>query len=283
MSFRVAIASGKGGTGKTTVSIALFLSFIQNEISVVYIDADVEEPNAHLFLNPDFSTTKKVQLPVPVVVAEKCTGCGRCADFCRFNAMGMLRQTPILFPELCHQCGGCVLQCDFDAIKKTLYTIGVVNEGVAKGMSFANGVLNIGETRAVPVIDAVRDTGNALVQIIDSPPGTACPAMAAVRGVNHVVLVTESTPFGLHDLKLAVHTFLEMGADMSVIINKSGSYDENIVTFCKEYNLTVLSRIPDACHIAKAYAAGGIHEDVMKGLEPVVAYLQNLIQQGAFV
>ena len=250
----VAVASGKGGTGKTTVSAALALSA---EGPVSFLDCDVEEPNAGIFLSAEKPDEQPVEVSVPAVDAEKCTGCGACASFCRFNALAMVRGKVLVFPELCHGCGGCTLVCPSQAITERGERIGVIRRGMVGSISFADGCLDVGRAMSPPLIRAlkkgIRRSG---LTIIDSPPGTSCPMVTAVKGADYVLLVTEPTPFGLHDLKLAVLTMRETEIPFGVIINRSDAGDNRVVRWCDEQNIRILMQIPEDRRVAEAYSRG---------------------------
>lgn len=250
----LAIASGKGGTGKTTVAVNLALSA---DGPVRLLDCDVEEPNCHLFLAPEIAHRETVRVAVPVVNAAKCDGCGRCAAFCRFNALAALKETVLVFPELCHGCGGCMLVCPKGAIREGSREIGVLETGRAGDLAFAQGRLRVGEAMAPPLIRAVKKrAAPGMLNIIDAPPGTSCPVIAAIRDADYVVLVTEPTPFGLHDLTLAVETVRRIGLPFGVVINRSDSGDDRVRTYCAAESVQVLAEIPEDRRIAEAYSRG---------------------------
>ena len=219
----VAIASGKGGTGKTTVATNLAVTAAASGREVQVLDCDVEAPNAHLFLKPEIERSEAVSVPVPEVDEEKCTACGECGRICQYSAIVSLKTKPLVFPELCHGCGGCALVCPEGAITEGLREVGVVEEGSAGGVRFAGGKLRIGEAMAPPLIRAVKERAldDALV-IVDAPPGTSCPVIEAVRGADFVLLVTEPTPFGLNDLAIAVDTVRKLGLPFAVVVNRAG-------------------------------------------------------------
>jgi MinD superfamily P-loop ATPase len=254
---RIAIASGKGGTGKTTVATNLAATAVLEGMSVHLLDCDVEEPNCHLFVRPEIRRREEVTIPVPVVDNKRCQGCGDCARFCEFNALACFGEGVITFPELCHGCGGCWLICPEGAIRPATRRIGVVEEGVASGFQFAQGRLRVGEALAPPLIDRVKavECGCDLV-IVDSPPGTSCPAIAAVRDSDFVLLVTEPTPFGLNDLALAVDMVRRLQLPFGVVVNRVGVGDDRIHRFCEDGHIPIMLEIPDDMRIARSYSEG---------------------------
>ncbi|HIE29049.1 TPA: (4Fe-4S)-binding protein [Candidatus Poribacteria bacterium] len=250
----IAIASGKGGTGKTLVATSLALA---SDEDIQFLDCDVEEPNAYVFLKPQLQETIPVILPFPKIDAEKCTGCGDCVEFCEYNALAVVKGKAIVFSELCHSCGGCMLVCPENAISETARQIGVVEIGEAYGMPVIDGVLDVGEAVAPPIIHAVKAQAKLnLITIIDSPPGTACPMIEAVKGSDYCVLVTEPTPFGYHDLTLAVEVVRELDVPCGVIINRANIGDDKVQQYCESENIEILMRIPMDRKIAEAYSEG---------------------------
>ncbi|MEW5719448.1 MAG: ATP-binding protein, partial [Chloroflexota bacterium] len=213
---RIAVASGKGGTGKTTVatSLALWLASNATRPLPLFLDCDVEAPNAHLFLHPTFECRQEVGILIPRVDEAKCTYCGKCAEVCQYHAIAVLGKKVLVFAQLCHGCGSCTLVCPEHAISEISDVMGVVESGTAReGIAFARGVMNVGEPMAVPVIRQLKKwiapQPNQSV-ILDAPPGTSCPVVESVRGADFLLLVTEPTPFGLHDLKLAAQIAREL-------------------------------------------------------------------------
>ena len=254
---QIAIASGKGGTGKTTVATNLAYVASRNGQSVAYLDCDVEEPNGHIFLKPQITDRKPVGNLIPRVDADKCTLCGECGEICRFSAIVLVGEKVLVYPELCHGCGGCSLVCPADAITEVSREIGVLETGRAGAIQFAQGVLNVGEAMSPPLIRAVKSTTfQADLTIVDAPPGTSCPVIEAVRGADFAILVTEPTPFGLHDLKLAVEMVRVLKLPLGVVINRTGFKGTDIRSYCTAQRIAVLQEIPDDRKLAEAYSRG---------------------------
>ncbi len=261
MTIKLALASGKGGTGKTTLATGLAAAAAMRGMDAVYVDCDVEEPNGHLFLHPRMDRSREVRVPVPRVNGETCTLCGRCGEVCQYGAITALPNTVATFPELCHGCGGCTMACPEGAIREVGRAVGRIELGEAAvpggNLSFVHGVLNVGEAMAPPVIDAVlRDAPSSRLMVVDSPPGTACPMIAALRGSDYVVLVTEPTPFGLSDLKLAAKTVDRMRIPFGTVINRVGTGDDSVDRWCEGKGIEVLARIPFRRELAEAYSRG---------------------------
>jgi MinD superfamily P-loop ATPase len=267
----VAIASGKGGTGKTTFAVNLARSLEQPS---QLLDCDVEAPNAHLYLRPRILGSEAAGILVPRLDAACCTLCGDCAELCRYNALAVLRTGVMVFPELCHGCGGCALVCPEGAITEELRPIGVVEWGVAGDVELVSGRLDIGEAQAPPLIRAVKAKarGDRLV-VVDAPPGTSCPTIAAIQGSDLVLLVTEPTPFGLNDLALAVETVRALGLPFAVAVNRAGSGDGRVHEFCAAQDIAVLAELPDDRRIAEASARGRILVDELEHVRPVFGAL----------
>ncbi len=272
----LAIASGKGGTGKTT--IAVNLAAVTGG-PVTYADCDVEEPNGHIFLKPVMETSRTVGIPVPVVDREKCTGCGRCAQVCRYNALACVAGGVLVFAELCHGCGGCALACPEKAITEREHPIGVVETGRAGHIGFVQGRLNVGAAMSPPLIRAVRAaaaSGGTL--ILDAPPGTSCPVIAAVRDSDFTVLVTEPTPFGLHDLTLAVETLRQIGIPFGVVVNRCDVGDDRVTAYCNRERILLLLEIPDDRRVAEAYSRGEMAVDAVPEMRALFSLLDRRIR-----
>ena len=257
----IAVASGKGGTGKTTVAVNLARTF---EGAVHLFDCDVEEPNANLFLQGAVECTEEVTLPVPAVDAAKCDGCNQCGKLCQYHAIASFGSQALVFPELCHGCGGCMLVCPRGAITETLRRIGVVETARKGSVAILTGRIDVGVAFAPPIIRAVkRHIGPGVTAILDAPPGTSCPVVTTLRSADAVVLVTEPTPFGLHDLTLAVETVRELGIPFGVVVNRVGVGDGRVHAYCAKEGIPVLLDIPDDRRIAEAYSSGRLLVDVL--------------------
>ncbi|QGY39467.1 4Fe-4S dicluster domain-containing protein [Pseudodesulfovibrio cashew] len=270
-----AIASGKGGTGKTTVSASL-ATLWENDVTAV--DLDVEEPNLHLFLNPEITGTEKGYVTVPEADEERCVKCGACRDICQFKAITLMAGTLLVFPEMCHGCGGCMAVCPEKALIPGRRELGEIVRGRSGNMEFLMGRLRIGEAMAPPLMRQVKErmgfiaTGDV---IIDAPPGVSCPAMNAVMDADAVVLVTEPTPFGFHDFKLAWEAFSPLGIPMGAVINRAGLGDSTVQNFCKEKGIPIWAEIPYDRAIAEAYSQGRVIADAVPGLRDTFLKLKE--------
>jgi len=259
---RITIASGKGGTGKTMVatSMALSLAWLTPDKPPLFLDCDVEAPNAHLFLHPSVTEQQEVGLLIPLVDEAKCTHCGKCAEVCQYHAIAVLGQKTLVFPQLCHGCGSCTMLCPEAAISEVPDRMGVIERGpAAGGITFAHGILDVGEPMAVPVIRQLKKWVQPQpdqVVLCDAPPGTSCPVVETVRGSDYVLLVTEPTPFGLHDLNLAIQVASELDIPAGVIINRVNGPYQALDEFCARQNIPVLLRIPFERAIAEGVAQG---------------------------
>jgi len=277
----VAIASGKGGTGKTTVAVNLALSLGGD---VQLLDCDVEAPNVHLFLQTEPAVRKVVGIPVPEIDAVRCNQCGECSRLCQYNAIATLGTGVMVFPELCHGCGGCALVCPEGAISEVMRPIGVVEEGRAGNVHLVQGRLYVGEALVPPLIREVRARSwEAGMVLIDAPPGTSCSMIAAVRGSDFVVLVTEPTPFGLNDLELAVETVRVLGIPFGVVINRAGSGDDRVHEYCATEGIDVLVEITDDRRIAEAYSRGLTLVGSVPEVRPLFALLAQRIEAMAAI
>jgi len=249
----ISIASGKGGTGKTTVSTNIALS-LKN---VQFLDCDVEEPNANIFLKTKLKEHENVDVIIPKIDKNKCNYCGKCSEFCAYNALAVVPTDVLVFPELCHSCGGCKIVCPKDAISWKKRNIGKVEHGQSKNIDFYHGLLNVGEIQAIPVIKSLKKKVEKNKNVIlDVPPGTSCPVIESINSSDYCILVTEPTPFGLHDLKLAVEVVRHMNIPFGVIINRDGIGDKKVEFYCKDENIPILLKIPESREIANLYSKG---------------------------
>ncbi|RZN37897.1 MAG: (4Fe-4S)-binding protein [Methanosarcinales archaeon] len=250
----ISIASGKGGTGKTTVAVNLALSLS----NVQLLDCDVEEPNSHIFLKPEINDVTSACTLVPVIDHDLCDYCGKCAAACEYNAIVVLPTQVMVFSELCHGCGLCSMVCPQDAISEETREIGVIKTGRSgDNIELVYGLLNIGEIMAAPLIDHVKEAiSPEKTVIIDAPPGTACPVIAAISDSDYCILVTEPTPFGLYDLKLIVEVLKVLKIPSGVVINKAGIGNQDVYDYCKEEKIPILLKIPYDKKIAEYYSEG---------------------------
>ena len=279
----IAIASGKGGTGKTTVSVNLARALPGQP---VFLDCDVEEPNAALFLRPSITHRQQVGIQIPQVDFDRCTYCGRCAEVCAYHAIAVVGENVLIFPQLCHGCGSCTLNCPEGAISEVLHVTGVVEQGHAEHITFGHGILNVGEAMAPPIIRQLKQMtipqdGADRVVILDASPGTACPVVETMRNADFVLLVTEPTPFGLHDLRLAVQVARdELGLPVGVVINRDGIGDEGVEAYCASEDVPILLRIPFDRRIAEAYSEGILLLDALPEYQDLFLQLFQKIEQG---
>ncbi|HPW45974.1 MAG TPA: ATP-binding protein [bacterium] len=255
---KIVVGSGKGGTGKTTVSLGLSLSLAENKMPVQYIDCDVEEPNAHLFFKEAEFQKRDVEVLVPEIDKAQCNFCEECAKFCAYNALAIFPNTALVFNEMCHSCGGCKIVCPQGAISEVKRKIGEIHTAIANNkVQISYGKLNVGETQSPPLIRAVKkEIADKNIAIIDAPPGTACPFVETIRHGDFCLLVTEPTPFGLHDLKTAVEVVSLIGVPFGVLINRSDIGDSSVEEFCSNEKIPVLMKIPNDRNIAVAYSNG---------------------------
>jgi MinD superfamily P-loop ATPase len=254
----ITVAAGKGGTGKTLVAVNLALSLHGAGIKTRLADADVEEPNDHLFVNPLISRRDEVAISVPRIDEDLCDRCGECSSFCAYGALATTPQRVLLFEDLCHGCGGCALVCPPKAIGEKERLIGFVEQGITpEGMAFMQGTLEIGEPKASPIISALKDhLDPQAVNIVDSGPGTGCAVMTTVQGSDVCLMVTEPTPFGLHDLLMAVKMAEALGVPSLVVVNKDVPGDNEVKSFCAEHGLEIALSIPFSMQIARLTSRG---------------------------
>lgn len=285
-----AIASGKGGTGKTTVTASLAAVW---DRPVTAVDLDVEEPNLHLFLRPEMDRVDEAAMEVPVCDAERCTRCGQCAAFCQYKALSVMGETLLVFPEMCHGCGGCLALCPEGALSPGRRVLGEVLSGRAGGAAFLMGRLRVGEAMSPPLMRQVKarlprqgrapgERADVLADVlIDAPPGVSCPAVSAVMDADCIVLVTEPTPFGLHDLKLAVEAFRPLGRPMGVVVNRAGAGEEDVRAYAEGAGVPIWAEIPFSRAAAEAYSRGEVLSLALPELRPVMAALMARMRAAA--
>lgn len=269
----ICVASGKGGTGKTTIATNLAVALEQ---PVHLLDCDVEEPNAHLFLQPHLTDIQEVRVEVPEIDLSRCTFCGACQEICQFNALAILPDTALTFPDLCHSCGGCFLICPADAVRPAQRLVGVVESGHRGQVRFTHGRLQVGEAQAPPLIRRVkREASPAGLTIIDAPPGTSCPVVTALWGADYALLVTEPTPFGLHDLELAVAVTRELDLPSGLVINRADLGDSRVHDYAARENLPILLEIPFDREAAAASAQGRLLVEALPGWRALMRELYD--------
>ncbi len=269
----ISVASGKGGTGKTTVAVNLALSL--NNVQLM--DCDVEEPNSHIFVKPIIRRRDPVYVPIPVVDLKKCDGCGRCKEVCAYNAIAVTNKKVLIFSELCHGCGSCTYFCPNDALREEKEEIGIVEIGEKDGVKFIHGKLNIGKMTAPPIIRAVKKhISRGRTAIIDVPPGTSCPVITAIKDTDFVILVTEPTPFGLNDLSLAVEVTRRLEIPFGVVINRSSLGNKDTDKYCQKEGIPILMRIPFSKKIAEIYSRG---DSIVKSLPEYKEKFRRLFEE----
>ncbi|MBU4267978.1 MAG: ATP-binding protein [Acidobacteria bacterium] len=275
----LAIASGKGGTGKTTLAVNLAHAFGR---PLQLLDCDVEEPNGQLFLPGDALVEEIVTIPVPQVDESLCDSCGECGRFCAYHAIVSFGAKALVFAEMCHGCGGCAKVCPQKAIREIPKRIGVVEKRKSGDIVLLTGRLDVGQAMAPPLIRAVKECLNQnMPAILDAPPGTSCPVIVTIRGADFVLLVTEPTPFGLHDLKLAVDMVRELRIPFGVVVNRVGSGDDRVHVYCRRENVPILAEIPDDRRIAEAYSRGNLIVEALPEYRDLFADLaKKLLKAG---
>ena len=254
-SMNIAVLSGKGGTGKTLLSVNMAAA----SESATYIDCDVEEPNGYLFFKPEEIVEENVSVKIPEVDKELCSGCRKCVDFCKFNALAFIKKAPIVFGDICHSCGGCSLLCPENAITEKDKVIGKIEKGKSQGIDVYTGVLNTGEVSGVPIIEKLLEEnrksssngevsndieGNERLSIIDCPPGSACIVMESIKDADFCVLVAEPTAFGAHNLEMVYELVSLFGKPFGVVLNKCLDGENPSEEFCKEKGIKILGRVP---------------------------------------
>lgn len=278
---KIAIASGKGGTGKTTVATNLAQVAATAGLAVAYLDCDVEEPNGHLFLKPTVGRQESIDKLLPAVDLDRCTFCGRCGEVCRYGAIACVGKQVLVFGELCHACGGCVLACPADTVREVPKPIGQLRRGAAGPIRFVEGRLNVGEAMSPPVIRAVKAASTrADLTVLDCPPGTSCPVIESIRGSDLVLLVTEPTPFGLYDLKLAVEMVRALKLPLAVVLNRCDIGDDRVRRYCHGQRIPILAEIADSRAVAEAYSRGELASAAVPAFADRIGLLLNRLLDG---
>lgn len=291
----IAVASGKGGTGKTTVATSLAMSLAAAQApqekgadadsrDLLFLDCDVEEPNAALFLKPRMQDRQEVGILIPEVDYNLCTFCGRCAEVCVWHAIAVVGRKVLVFPELCHGCGSCTLNCPEGAIHEVLHPLGNLESGRAGPIEFGHGTLNVGQAMGVPIIHQLKERHMADwdsgVAILDASPGTSCPVVETMRGADFVLLVTEPTPFGLHDLRLTVQVARdELDLPVGVVINRSGVGNAGVEEYCEAEGVPILMRIPLDRRVAEAISSGKALVEALPEYVPQFLVLYHKIEE----
>ena len=278
---RISIASGKGGTGKTTLSTNL-ASYLAEKSEVILVDLDVEEPNSRLFIEAQLVSREEKYTLIPEWVRDKCTLCGICQQSCNFNAIIQLDETIEVFPQLCHSCFACSELCPEEALPMIPQKIGELRYYKNSYLHFVESRLDIGQEQAVPLIAKTNDyvhknfPGN-IIRIFDSPPGTSCPVIEATKTADLVILVTEPTPFGLHDLKLAVDTMKQLNKSFGVVINRIGIGNDEVLSYCNKENIPVIGKIPNDRRIAELYSRGELIYKSIPKVEQQLKQIENYL------
>ncbi len=284
---KIAIASGKGGTGKTTVSSSLLSVW---ESPVIAMDLDVEEPNLHLFVKPTFTGKRTANMEIPKVDDALCSKCGKCGELCQFKAISLMGEILMIFPEMCHGCGGCIAICPEGALTTEFRELGEVTWGQSGDVEFLMGRLRVGEAMSPPLMKVVKEKLKEMLDasskdvipkdvIIDAPPGVSCPAINAVMDSDIILLVTEPTPFGFYDMKLAHESFSPMGKPMGVIVNRAGLGNAEVYDYCAEKKLEIMAEIPYDRQIAETYAKGSVISESSDEMKQIFISLAKKIKQ----
>lgn len=281
----IAIASGKGGTGKTTISMSLASHYADKNISVAILDCDVEEPNVNLFLQAPVTEEVRTTVLIPQVDNSLCTGCGKCGEICEYSAIVLIKGKPLVLKEMCHSCGGCFLVCPEKAITEVKRETGIVELGEIDGIEYVGGRLNISEAMSPPLIKDVKEYyQEAEIRLLDSPPGTSCPVIESVRGCDFLLLVSEPTPFGLNDLKLAAEMARAMKLPFGIVENRASEGNTSLKDFCKKESIPLLASIPNTREIAVRYSRGDsvsyIKENFKNELERIAVHIGNTVKAG---
>jgi MinD superfamily P-loop ATPase len=257
---KIAVASGKGGTGKTLVSTNLFWTAQNAGLPVTLVDCDAEEPNVAEFVSGEVYYTNTVIQNIPVINPELCVFCGKCFNYCNYNAIVYLPANHFIqvVEDLCHDCGACLVACNFDAITEKEKPLGSVKSMYLNSHAeIIEACADVGVYSPVPVIKkAIKEAANSYLSIFDSPPGISCPFIATVENADYVILVTEPTPFGLNDLKLSVETLQHLKKSFGVIVNRAGLGNRDVYDWLQKNKIPLLLEIPFDREIARIYSEG---------------------------
>jgi MinD superfamily P-loop ATPase len=257
---RIAVLSGKGGTGKTFVSVNLACTAGKS----AYVDCDVEEPNGYLFLKPEIKKKQPVTVTVPEIDSGKCTACRKCVDFCKYNALALIKGKFLIFYEVCHSCGGCMLFCPTKAITEKERAIGTIEEGVSGEVAVLTGCLNTGEVSGVPIIkELMEKLSEQGTVVIDCPPGSACVVMESIRKADFCILVAEPTLFGVHNLSMVYDLVKLFNKPFGVVLNKCLPEEDPAEHFCNCHQINILARIPYNKELGRRNSRGhiAVHEN----------------------
>ena len=277
----IAVASGKGGTGKTSVSVSLAKALADSNKKISLLDCDVEEPNAHLLLECREISRSEFNVKIPSLDLSRCTGCGKCAEICEFNCIAIVKKRAVIFPDICHSCGGCSLVCPEKCITEMDSRSGEILKYSSGEITLIQGILDIGKAMAPPLIREVKKLAREEIALIDCPPGTSCPMVTAVGGADYVILVTEPTPFGLHDMTLAVETLRKMNMNFGVIINRADSGDDRVEKYCANENIEVIIRIKESIDAARAYSKGiPLYDALPEFKQEFISGIEKIIRAG---
>jgi MinD superfamily P-loop ATPase len=278
-SIKIAVSSGKGGTGKTFIATNLAKVLTKKQNQVHYLDCDVEEPNGHLFLNPEIKKEEDVTLIAPVEAdQQKCISCGKCAEVCNYNAIAMVKGKVLIFKELCHVCGGCTIACPVDAIVEKERKIGVLKEGASKGIDTYYALLETAEGGMSPrLVQKVKEKIDKGINILDSSPGTSCPVVETVKDVDLCILVTDPTPFGINDLKLSVDMARKVGQEPVIVVNRAEYQDTALKDYCQKENLDIIAEVPDQRKIAESYSRGELAVEQFPEIEEIFTQLADKV------
>lgn len=274
---RIAIASGKGGTGKTMLATNLFAEMKASGLRVAIADCDAEVPNTSLFLSSKqepLHPSEPTSVLCPTIVPEKCTYCGKCAEICAFHAITCISNLKYirLLRDICHACGACLKFCPTDAIQPTRKVTGNITSYIHPhddAPSIFEGRVLEGEHSPVSVIRQVIQKAiqegeeNGLDYLLmDAPPGCSCPFVNTVIHADKVILITEPTPFGFSDLKQSINVLQRLEKPFSVVINRADLGNHEVQRWLLKNGISILAEIPFRKDYASYYAQGSLISEV---------------------